>query len=252
MRRLITALSLVFVALAAGCGSGTEARWTAPASAPAISAADPVDVIKQAIQRSLSSTLTIQSTVKAGGLSIELAGKADPKAKVIQVSGKAPDPIEARVIGDAAYLKTKPAMGDKPWTKIDMTKLRPDSSLRQSFDLKTQTGIVGGVVSAEKVAEGRYRGTTDLTKAAEAAGANTTMRDSLESGAKLAKNPKAIPFEASVDPEGRLTALSYTIETSMGDFVTDVQMSGFGEPVTVTEPPADEVGEATDEMYRFF
>lgn len=250
MRRLIPALSLALAALVAGCGTDSETggKWAAPAT----SAADPVAVIQQAMQRSISSTLTIDATVKVGGISIKLHGNADPKTKAMQVSGNAPDPIQARVIGDAAYLKMAALKGDKPWTKIDMTKLKPTSSLRQSFDLQTQTGIVGGVVSAEKVGEGRYRGTADLEKAAEAAGANATMRQSLESGARLAKDPKAIPFEATVDGKGRLTALSYTIATNgMGDAVTDVRMSGFGAPVTVTAPPAGDVEEAAEEMYTF-
>jgi hypothetical protein len=247
MRRLIPALSLVLVALVAGCGTGPGAEWADPATP----AADAVAVIQQAMQRSLASTLTIEATVKLGGISIKLRGKADPKTNAMQVSGNAPDPMEARVVGDAAYLKMDALKGDKPWTKIDMTRLRPTSTLRQSFDLKTQTGIVGGVVSAEKIGDGRYRGTADLDKAAEAAGANATMRNSMESGARLAKDPKAVRFEATVDGEGRLTALSYTIATNdMGDAVTDVRMSGFGEPVRVTAPPAGDVEEADDEMYK--
>jgi hypothetical protein len=168
------------------------------------------------------------------------------------VTGNAPQPIEARVIGDTAYIKTASLNTSKPWTKVDLTKLRPSSSLRQSFDLRAQTGIIGGIVSAEEVGGGRYRGIADLQKAAQAAGANAGMRDSLESAATLATDPKAIPFEATVDAEGRLTALSYTIATkSLGDLVSDIKMSGFGEPVSVTAPAASETVEATDEMYTF-
>jgi hypothetical protein len=136
--------------------------------------------------------------------------------------------------------------------KIDFAKLRPNSSLRQSFDIQAQTGIIGGIATAEKIGDGRYRGTADLAKAAAAAGSNDTMRKSLESGATLAKDPKAIPFEATVDGKGRLTALSYTIATkSLGDLVTDVKLSGFGEPVSVQPPAANQVGEAPAEVYTY-
>jgi hypothetical protein len=244
---MIPTLPLALAALVAGCGtdSGTGTTWTAPTT----TATDPVATVQQAMQRSLSSTLTIKASVKAGGVSIELSSKADPKAKVLQVSGKAPQPIEARVIGDTAYLKMDSLKGAKPWTKIDLTKLKPGSSLRQSFDLQAQTGVVGGIVTAQKAGDGRYRGTADLEKAAEAAGDDAGKRDSLESGAKLAKDPKAVPFEATVDAKGRLTALSYTIATDLGDFVTAVRLSGFGEPVKVTPPPAAQVEKAADEMY---
>lgn len=205
-----------------------------------------------AMDRSLSATVAIDASVKVGGVSIKLSSKVDPAAEVLQVSGMAPQPIEARVIGDVAYVKTDSLKGTKPWVKVNLTKLRQGSPLRQSFDLETQVGIVGGIVSAEKVGDGRYRGTADLEKAAEVAGTDAGMRASFESSAKLAKDPKAIPFEATVDAEGRLTALSYTIATtSLGDLVTDVGMSGFGEPVSVTAPPASTTEEATEQMYAF-
>jgi len=246
MRRLTPVLSLALAALVAGCG--TDSGTSGKPAAPATSAAESVAVIQQAMQRSLSSTLSIDATVKLGGISVKLHSTADPKANAMQVSGNAPGPLEVRVIGDAAYLKMAALKTDKPWIKLDMTRLGSTSSLRQSFDLKAQTGILAGVVSAEKVGEGRYRGTADLEKAAAAPGANASMRRSIKS----AKNPKAVPFEATIDGEGRLTALSYTIATNnMGDAVTDVRMSGFGKPVTVTAPPAGDVEDASDEMYKF-
>jgi hypothetical protein len=255
MRRLIPALSLTVVALLAGCGSdsGTGSGGSGPGgAAKTTAAADPVAVIQEAMDRSLSSTVAIEATVKVGGTTIELNGKADPAGKKLEVTGKAPQPIEARVIGDTAYLKADAFGGSKPWMRVDLKKLKPTSSLRQSFDVEAQTGIIGGITTAEQVGEGRYRGTADLAKAAEAAGDNVAMRDGLESGAKLAKDPGAIPFEATVDAEGRLTTLSYTIATKeLGDMVTDITLSGFGEPVKVTKPPTKQTEEAPKEMYKF-
>lgn len=251
MRRLIPVLSLAIVALVAGCGTdnGESASWADPATSAA--PADPVAAIKKAAERSLSGTVAIGATVKVGGTTIELTGKADPAAKTLQVTGKAPEPIEARQIGDTIYLKMEGLPGGKPWAKIDVNKLRPTSSLRQSFDLQAQTGIIGGIVSAKEAGNGKYTGTADLTKAAEAASANPGMRDGLESTAKLAKDPKAVPFEATVDAEGRLTELSYTVATKeLGDMSTKLKMSDFGEPVKVSAPSAGQVAEAPDELYR--
>ncbi|PWR06763.1 hypothetical protein DKT68_21395 [Micromonospora acroterricola] len=252
MRRLIPTISIALaVALVAGCGPSSGDTAAAP-SAPATSKADPVTTIRQAMDRSLAGTVTMDASVKAGNQSITLSGKMDPASKAIQVTGNAPEPMEARLIGDAAYIKSDSLEGEKPWMKIDLSKLRPGSSLRQSFDLKAQTGIIGGVVSAQEVGEGRYSGTADLGKAAEAASTDGGMREGIESSAKLAKDPKAIPFEATVDGEGRLTALSYTIATkTLGDLVTDMRMSGFGDKVSVTAPPANETESASEEMYKF-
>ncbi|MET8229859.1 hypothetical protein ABZS77_04170 [Micromonospora sp. NPDC005298] len=252
MRRLIPVLSIALAALVAGCGttSGDSASST-PNATP--SKLDPVAAIQQAMNRSFSGTLTMDATVKAGARALTLNGKMDPVAKVLQVTGETPEPMEARLIGDTAYIKMESPDGGKPWKKLDLTKLKPGSSLRQSFDLKSQTGIVGGIVSAEETGGGRYTGTADLDKAAAAAGTDGGMREGLESSAKLAKDPKAIPFEATVDAEGRLTALSYTVATkSLGDLVTDMRMSGFGETITVTAPPAKDTEAAEEEMYKYF
>jgi hypothetical protein len=252
MRRLIPVLTLAIAALVAGCGTDTgdsATSWGEPATS-ATAAADPVAAIKKAAERSLSGTVAMTATVKVGGTTIELTGKADPKAKTVQVTGKAPEPIEARQIGETIYLKMDGLPGGKPWAKIDVTKLRPTSSLRQSFDLQAQTGIIAGIVSAEEAGAGRYTGKADLAKAAEAASANPGMRDGLESTVKLAKDPKAIPFEATVDKEGRLTALSYTVATKeLGDMSTKLEMSDFGEPVKVNPPSGSQVADAPKELY---
>ncbi|MEV7329366.1 hypothetical protein [Micromonospora sp. NPDC093244] len=253
MRRLIPVLSIALAALVAGCGTTTsgDSAATAPNATP--SKLDPVATIQQAMNRSFAGTVTMDASVKAGTKSLTLSGKMDPAAKALQVTGEAPEPMEARLIGDTAYIKMDSGDGGKPWQKLDLTKLKPGSSLRQSFDLKTQTGIVGGIVSAEETGDGRYKGTADLNKAATAAGTDGGMREGLESSAKLAKDPAAIPFEATVDADGRLTGLSYTIATkSLGDLVTDMKMSGFGEPVTVTAPPAKDTEAAAEEMYKYF
>jgi hypothetical protein len=244
MRRWISALSLTLAALVAGCdtSSGSIPKWTP--MPPWV--ANPVAVVQQATQRSLSSTLTISGTVMIGDLAGNLRADADPKAHAIHFLGDVPAAMEAWLIGDTAYLKMETLESERPWVKIDMARLKPTSSLRLSFDLHTRTGIVAGIVSAEKVGEGFYRGIADLEKAAAAPDANGSMRWSIES----AKSPKAVPFEATVDTDGRLTALSYTIATKdMDDAVSDVRMSGFGEPVTVTTPPSGEVEEASEEMY---
>ncbi|MEU5911495.1 hypothetical protein [Micromonospora sp. NPDC047527] len=254
MRRLIPAFSIALTAvLVAGCGTtSSDTGGAAPSAAPETTKVEPVAAIRQAMDRSLTGTVTMDASVKAGPQAITLSGKMDPVAKAIQVTGNAPDPIEARLIGDIAYIKSDSLDGDKPWMKIDLNKLKPTSSMRQSFDLKAQTGIIGGVVTAQEVSPGRYTGVADLSKAAEAAGADGGMREGLESTAKLAKDPAAIPFEATIDADGRLTALSYTIATkSVGDLVTEMKMSGFGEPVSVKAPPAGDTEAASEEMYKF-
>ncbi|MGC4745567.1 hypothetical protein ACLQ28_07880 [Micromonospora sp. DT201] len=257
MRRLIPTLTIALaVALVGGCGTKSDdpvADAPSSAAAPATSKLEPVAAIKQGMDRSLAKSLTMDASVKAGNQSITLSGKMDPATRAFHISGKAPEPMEARLIGDAAYIKSESLDGEKPWMKLDLTKLKPNSTLRQSFDMKSQTGIIGGVVSAQEASGGRYTGVADLGKAAAAASTDAGMREGLESSAKLAKDPTAIPFEATLDAEGRLTALSYTIATkTLGDLVTEMRMSDFGKPVTVEAPPASETEAASAEMYKYF
>ncbi|MEU4471886.1 hypothetical protein [Micromonospora sp. NPDC023888] len=253
MRRLIPTLSIVLaVALVGGCGTNSDNPGTSASAAPAPSKLEPAAAVKQGMDRSLAGPVSMAASVKAGNQSITLSGKMDPAARAIQISGKAPEPIEVRLIGDAAYIKSESMEGEKPWMKIDLSKLKPSSTLRQSFDFKSQTGLIGGVVSAQEVGGGRYTGVADLNKAAEAASAEAGMREGIESSAKLAKDPTAIPFEATLDADGRMTVLSYTIATkSLGDLVTEMRMSDFGQPVTVQAPPAGDTEAASDEMYAF-
>jgi predicted small secreted protein len=252
MRRLVPLLPLVIATLVAGCGTATGSGEPAASWAEPSAAADPVATVQEATDRSLSSSVTLNAAIKVGGTSFTLNGKADPATKTLQVSGKAPEPIEIRVIGDTVYLKMDSLSTGKAWTKIDVNKLRPTSSLRQSFDLQAQTGIVGGIVTAEDLGKGNYRGTADLEKAARSVAGNKGMVDGLRSTAKLAKDPKAIPFEATVDAEGRLTTLSYSVATKeLGNLTTDLKMSDFGKPVKVTAPAAGQVEEAPEELYRF-
>jgi hypothetical protein len=236
------------VTVLAGCGTAAAPVWSEP---PDAGPDDPVAVIQRAMEKSLSSTFAMKAGVTIGaGQAISLEGRADPAAGVLTVSGRAPEPVEARMLGDVVYIK-QDAGAAKAWMRVRLAKLRPNSALRQSFDIEAQTGIVGGIATAEPAGEGRFRGTADLTKAAAAAGSDS-LRDSLESVAALAKAPTAIPYEVALDAQGRLTELHYTVATaSMGEFRTDVEMSGFGEPVKVPAPPAAQIEDAPDEAYAF-
>ncbi|MGC4856679.1 VOC family protein [Micromonospora sp. DT4] len=64
------------------------------------------------MERSLTGTVTMDASVKAGNQSITLTSKVDPAAKAIHVTGTAPEPIEARLIGDAAYIKSDELDGE--------------------------------------------------------------------------------------------------------------------------------------------
>ena len=78
------------------------------------------------------------------------------------------------------------------------------------------------------------------------------MRKSMEPLSRLAKNATAVPYTAKVDAQGRLTDLSYTVETPVGAMETKLALTALGEPVTIDRPAAGDVQDATEEQYAFF
>jgi hypothetical protein len=242
MRRSIGLLALGLAVLA-GCSTDSPNAPEPTATTPA----DPVAAVRDAMTKSLASTVHIDGKVGSGPETIEFSGDVDPEARVIKLTGRAPEPLEMVGVDDVLYIK-QDEPGSKPWLRIDMRKLKPTSELRQSLDIRSQTGILAGVVSAENVAPGRYRGVADLHKAAAAA--PESAQDSLKAAAKVAKNASAVAFNATVDAEGRLTGLTYTMETPAGPVATEMTLGRFGEPVTVTPPPDDQVEVAPEELYE--
>jgi hypothetical protein len=240
VRRIIGLIALGLVLLT-GCKTDTKPP-EAPATTPA---ADAVTVLKESLTKSIESTVQLDATVTSGPFVIQFTAALDPGAQALNFVMTKPEPLELLGVGANLYLKPG---GSDDWLQVDVNRLKPTSQLRQALDVRSQTGIMGGIVSAESVGPGQYKGVADLNKAVAAA--PESQRQSLEAAATIAKNASAVPFEATVDDQGRLTSLKYTIEAPPGPVVTELTLGKFGEPVTVTAPPADQVRPAPDSLYE--
>ncbi|MEV1145458.1 hypothetical protein [Micromonospora sp. NPDC049799] len=251
-RRLIPALALGLTALLAGCGTDTDSPAGAapsPSLTASSAAVDPVAAITGSLARSVREPVRMDVTMGVGGQSLRLEAAVDPATEEMTVEMSGPESFTLIVSKDAVYLKDETE--DDAWMKLDRARLKPGGPLSQGLDIESQAGILGGVVSAQSAGDGRYTGIADLHKAAAAAGSDD-QRESLESIAKLVKQPSAVPFEASIDAEGRLTALSYTVDMPTGSMKTEMTLHSFGEPVTITPPPASQTEDAPDSSYAFF
>ncbi|WFE40165.1 hypothetical protein [Micromonospora sp. WMMD998] len=250
MRRSLTPLLAVcLTALLAACGTTTDGGTGPAGPASASTAADPVDAIRQGLGRSLEKTAKMDVTIKAGEQTITMRSAIEPATGAMMLDMTTPDPVSMVLTADALYLKQDESDG-KPWVKLDRKRLRPDGPLAQGLDVRAQAGILGGVESAESAGDGRYTGVADADKAVAAAsteGERTTLRTAF----KVLKN-KSVPFEATLDPEGRLTRLTYTFDTAAGAIENEMTMHSFGEPVRITAPKASDTEDASAEMYRFF
>ena len=68
----------------------------------------------------------------------------------------------------------------------------------------------------------------------------------------LGDSAKAVPFEATLDGQGRLSTLDTTMKVNGTDVSSHTTFSDYGTKVTATRPAASEVGEAPESFYRIF
>ncbi|WP_433287791.1 hypothetical protein [Micromonospora sp. CA-244673] len=252
-RSLVPALAVGLTALLTACGTAGDAHPAPAASAPASTAttvvADPVAAIRQAFDRSLERTVTLDVTISAAGQTVTMRSAVEPATGRMTLHMKTPEPITMAVTQDAVYVQQDESDG-KPWVKLDRDRLRPEGQLAQGLEIRAQAGILGGVVSAERTGDGRYTGVADSEKAVAAA-TSESQRATLRNAFKVIRQ-KSVPFEVTLDAEGRLTMLTYTFDTAAGALGNELKLHSFGEPLAISVPPASETEDAAAEVYRYF
>ncbi|MFG3302683.1 hypothetical protein [Micromonospora chersina] len=249
-RSLVPALALGLAALLTACGTADDAGPAPAASASASTVvADPVAAVRQGFDRSLEQTAKLDVLITAAGQTITMTSAVEPDTGRMTLHMKTPDPVTVVVTEDAVYIRQDESDG-KPWLKLDRDRLRPDGQLAQGLDFRAQAGILGGVVSAERTGDGRYTGVADSEKAIAAAGSES-QRAILRRTFKVLKQ-KSVPFEATLDTEGRLTLLTYTFDTAAGAIRNELKLHSFGEPLAISAPQASETEDATADVYQVF
>ncbi|WP_262286120.1 hypothetical protein [Micromonospora sp. MA102] len=252
-RSLVPALALGLTVLLTACGTADDAGPAPAASASASTAAtvvaDPVAAVRQGFDRSLEGTVKLDVLITVAGQNITMSSAVEPDTGRMTLHMKTPEPVTMVATKDAVYVQQDESDG-KPWLKLDRDRLRPEGQLAQGLDLRAQAGILGGVVSAERTGDGRYTGVADSEKAVAAASSDS-QRAALRRAFKVLKQ-KSVPFEATLDAEGRLTLLTYTFDTTAGVIKNELKLHSFGEPLAISAPQASETEDATADVYRFF
>jgi hypothetical protein len=255
--RSLSVLALTGVLLVAGCATPAADPVAPPASSPSPTAdtRDAVTVVKESFQRSFDTkSFTMTARISVGEQqSLDMTARVDLAAEAMLISMEGLQTMELVRLRDELFIKAGQE-GKKPYMRLEVGKLNKSSALRNSLDVTQHSGLLGGVVTAEKqdgaAGSVTYKGVADLKKAVEAAPA--AAKAQLEPASRMATNATAVPYSVTVDAEGRLTDLSYTIETSMGAMKSEIQMTALGEAVTIDRPAATDVEEATEEQYAFF
>lgn len=181
------------------------------------------------------------------------SGGSDPQAEnrdvtLVQSQGGQKITLRYTIIGTKRFLTLAgvPGIPGGKWMRIDASKIGPNADRGLSeLDLPGNAAkVFNAVVDAEDAGGGRYTGTIDLTRARE------SMIATDDDLTRLADRAKAVPFEATVDDQGRLTRVTLTPDPGKDSF--EMTFTDWGKPRSPTEPPADEVTEAPSFVYEIF
>jgi hypothetical protein len=108
--------------------------------------------------------------------------------------------------------------------------------------------VAKAIVDAKKTGEGAYSGTVDLSTATDAGMVDADIVN------ELAARANALPFEATLDPQGRLTSLTIKMP-AVGDTKAHdlkVTYADYGAAIAQQKPAASETQEAPAETYDMF
>jgi len=141
------------------------------------------------------------------------------------------------------------AAANGKWLKVDRTKIGTTGlagSLVPGGDSTSPDAYVSGVVTAENVSKTEVKGTIDLSKSAPKAIPAAEL-------AKLPADQKVVPFNATLDDQGRITKFVITLPKISTFPAADLTTtySDFGTPVTITAPAAADIVVAPDLIYEF-
>jgi hypothetical protein len=258
MRRRLAVTVAVLAALtlvASGC-------TTQPGSAtPSGSAKPATEILTDAIAKtkgqSFTYTIAYGAQLTADGAQDVAAGNGsrnvtftDPasglmvKANLVLVGGALYAKID---LGAAAALVPGLAGLGAKWLTVDTKKLSAtgvSAGLLPTADNTTPDAYLGGVVTAETVSPTQLKGTVDLSKSAPKVIPAASI-------AKLDASKKVVPFQATLDDQGRITKVVLSLPQFDVLPAADLTVSyaGYGSKVSVAAPAAADTVPAPDLVY---
>jgi hypothetical protein len=257
---------LAAVALATGaCGTAADGQTSGtPAASPAGSAPSPSTraprdiLLAAAPDGSQGSFRFAIADAEATG-----SGVVDADAERMQMITEFKDPdldlavkISFLLVGQESWMKVSfskrlPGLPRLPkkWLHLDRAKISSDDGLPLSFDDPDPASAATILAASADVTEsgaGRYRGTVDLTAAADA---EVVDKKTL---AALGVAAKRVPFEAVVDARGRLTSLVVDVPAAGGApaFRRTATYRDYGAATAPAPPSAAQSQEAPAAAYE--
>jgi hypothetical protein len=260
---LVTAVALTGGLSACNSGdSGTDTGSSAASPTPAI-AADP----KQALLDSTKELKNGNFRFTMTGAEMTGDGVVHMPTKSAKMAMKMNDPdmsmnMELIYVEPDSWVKITfgGVLADLPQMKkiasgkylhVDQSKAKGLKDLQfdtTDVDPAGSDLLTKAIVDVQKTGEGAYRGTLDLSKATDAGMVDADVVKTLGAQAK------AVPFEATLDPQGRLTMLSVKVPPA-GDVTPHelkVTYADYGAATPPQKPAASETQEAPAEAYEMF
>lgn len=250
-RRLATAGVAAVAALclaSTGCDRSPSRPGAATSPSPTLSPTDTLLRAAKALDET-PYTFTLKSPDGTGEGAVDPPADSGKFKVVITTEGRSIT-IEMLVLGEQRFVKIDLLTGTK-WARVDINKIKPEE--RDDLEIgdpASAADLFAGIVTAEKTGEGRYKGVLDLVKA-KTAGSGLVDSDHLKA---LGDQARSVPFEATVDKQGRLTGLKVTTPATGGqpEAVGEITYSDFGTKPNLTAPPPDQVIEAPQKVYDVF
>jgi hypothetical protein len=236
---------LLVAALATGgvtaCG-GDEPVDAGPAGAPASKAPAPKDLLLKAVKN--LDTASFNFTIKQAGMSG--TGRVDAKAKaaVVELGGKvqgqsialaytviSPDVWFKADLGTAANKQL--GINKTKWMHLDPAKVEDKTQLPIDTAGNPAVGTAGMLQGAAEVKQSdatHFSGVVDVTAA------DSLVAPDADLLKKVGDKAKAVPFTATVDEQGRHTALKLDGAAIDPGLTVDLVFSGFDAVKAITKP----------------
>lgn len=238
---LVVVASLAFVAT--GCGTAAEEPGTISPSW--VTSHD--ENAKKDLLASVEhvKTTSFKATAKtSGNATIEV--RIDPTAKtgtkriVVTVPQTSSSIVaELVVTGGKSYAKVEfndiPQAPNLPtgWMQLDLAKLeKPENYTLEEPDPANLAAVFKGLRTVQRDGDGAFTGTVDLTKVTRSAMVDSDVVE------ELGDKATAVPFEATVDDQGRITSLRLLVPARASNpaETLEVTYTDWGAPVTVDKP----------------
>jgi hypothetical protein len=240
------ALALGLAGCSATAGGGTGGGVTTSPSAAASGSAALAAVTGST--KALSQT-SYTFSVHSRGLTGD--GAADPTRRAARIStqgtfGTGSATVDLVLLDQQAWAKVTGLTGiPENWMHLDVARIGKSLGLTlNGGDPADSSGLLAGVVSAQRQDANHYTAVIDLGKASGVAVDAATV-------AKLGAKAKTVPAKITLDDQGRLTDLTLdlaSVDPSLAP--VEISYSGYGQPVTVTPPSDGTVTEAPNSLYQ--